>query len=135
MGRSLDVTVFVDSGANGLQRLNTLATAGLLEAKRLITVGDITGSKNADIEDLFTPGDYVKLYNEAFGASLAVSKLQRGDRIVDRIGRTIGATFTDHGKPADYLLRNSDKLISKLSEGTLNNFESAIAKINSTRGT
>lgn len=134
MGRSLDVTVFVDSGANGLQRLNNLATAGLLEAKRLITVGDITGSKNADIEDLFTPGDYLKLYNAAFGASLAVSKLQPGDRIVDRIGRTVGATFTDHGKPADYLLRNSDKLIPKFSEGTLTNFESAIVKINSTKG-
>lgn len=63
-----------------------------------------------------------------------MSKLQPGDRIVDRIGRTVGATFTDHGKPADHLLRNSDKLLSKFSEGTHNNFESAIARINSTRG-
>lgn len=134
MGRSLDVTVFVDSGANGLQRLNNLAAAGLLKAKRLITVGDITGGKNADIEDLFSPGDYLKLYNAAFTASLTASSLQAGDRIVDRISRTTGTTFTDHGKPADYLLRNSDKFISKFSETTLNNFESAISKINETKG-
>lgn len=135
MGRNLDVTVFVDSGANGLQRLNHLATQGLLKAKRLLTVDQVVSVKDADIEDLFSPADYLKLlYNPAFGTSLLVSKLVTGDRIIDRIGRTQGTPFTAHGKPADYLLRNRDKILDKLSATTLDNFEAAIKKINATKG-
>lgn len=135
MGPKLDITVFVDGGANGLQRLNHLATQGLLKAKRLLTVDDVTGNKNNDIEDLFAPADYLKLlYNPAFSATLLVSKLVTGNRIIDRIARTQGAPFTDHGKPADYLLRNRDKVLDKLSDATLDNFEMAIKKINATKG-
>jgi predicted ATPase len=134
MGRKLDVTVFVDSGTSGLQRLNNLASQGLLKAKRLITVDQVTGTKKADIEDLFSPADFLKIYNPAFGTSLTASKLVAGDRIIDRISRTQGSDFTDHGKPADYLLRNRDKILDKLTDATLDTFESAIKKINSTKG-
>ncbi|QEM43583.1 AAA family ATPase [Mycolicibacterium grossiae] len=133
MGRQLDVTVFVDSGASGLQRLNHLATQGLLKSKRLITVDQIVSVKNADIEDLFKPLDYLKLlYNPAFGINLTIGKLAAGDRIIDRIGRTQGSPFILHGKPADYLLRNRDKVLDKLSPDTLDNFENAIKRINGT---
>lgn len=135
MGRKLDVTVFVDSGTTGLQRLTTLATQGLLKAQRLITVDQVTGAKRADIEDLFAPADYLQLYNPAFGASLAADKLVSGDRIIDRISRTQGSDFTDHGKPADYLLRNRDKILEKLTDATLDNFEAAFRMINATKGT
>lgn len=135
MGRNLDVTVFVDSGANGLQRLNHLTTQGLLKAKRLLTVDQIVNVKDADIEDMFSPADYLKLlYNPAFGTGLLVGKLVAGDRIIDRISRTQGTPFTAHGRPADYLLRNRDKILDKLSVATLDNFEAAIKKINATKG-
>lgn len=135
MGRNLDVTVFVDSGANGLQRLQHLATQGLLKAKRLLTVDQVVPVKGADIEDLFNPTDYLKLlYNPAFSSTILVSKLAAGDRIIDRISRTQGTPFVTHGKPADYLLRNRDKVLDKLSDLTLDNFEEAIKKINATKG-
>lgn len=135
MGRKLDVTVFVDSGATGMQRLQNLTVQGLLKANRLLTVGDITGTNKADIEDLFDTADYLKLlYNPTFGTTLTVSKLKPGDRLIDRISRTQASDFTKHGKPADYLLRNRDKILDKLSDTTLNNFEAAIKKINATKG-
>lgn len=134
IGPKLDVTVFVDSGTNGLQRLNNLAAQGLLKAKRLLTVSQITGSPNADIEDLFSPADYLEIYNPTFGTSLDISKLVAGDRIINRISRTQSRDFTEHGKPADYLLRNRDKILNKLTKTTLDNFEVAIKKINETKG-
>lgn len=135
MGSRLDVTVFVDGGAPGLQRLDHLASQGLLKAKRLITVDQIVPIKKADIEDLFEPADYLTLlYNPAFGTSLTANKLVAGDRIIDRISRTQGTPFTDHGKPADYLLRNRDAILANLNAHTLDNFEASIKKINATRG-
>lgn len=135
MGAKLDVTVFVDTIASGSkQRITNLTTQGLLNSKKLITVEQITGTKSADVEDLFDPADYLSLYNPAFSKKLTVAKLQPGDRIVDRIGRTEGTPFVDHGKPADYLLRNRDKLLDKFSPATLDNFEEAIKRINATKG-
>jgi predicted ATPase len=132
IGPALDVTVLVDSGTQGMQRLSNLATQGLLDAKRLLTVGHVTGKKQADIEDVFSEGDYLLLYNGAFSTSLKVKDLATGDRMVGRISRTIGSDFTDHGKPADYLLRNRDHVLPKLSGGTLDRFEQLIVAINGT---
>ena len=134
MGSQLDVTVLVGGGATGLQRVNSLAAQGLLQSQRIITVDQVTGQANAGIEDLFSPGDYLKLYNPAFGSSLTVGGLEPGDRIVDRIGRTQGTNFTDLGKPADYLLRFRDRLLETLTETTLTNFEAAITLVNATHG-
>lgn len=135
MGAKLDVTVFVDTIASGSrQRITNLTTQGLLNSKKLITVEQINGAKSADVEDLFDPADYLTLYNPSFNKKHTVAKLQPGDRIVDRIGRTEGTPFTDHGKPADYLLRNRDKLMGKFSQATLDKFEEAIKRINATKG-
>lgn len=133
IGRSLDVTVLVDSGAQGTQRLTNLAKEGLLGSKRLLMIGQVTGAKQADIEDLFEVGDYLTLYNRAFGTKIYKSKLQPGTRIIDRIGRTQGHDFTDHGKPADVLLRDRLKLVAKFSTETLDNFEAVIKLINATK--
>ena len=64
---------------------------------------------------------------------MKVSEVPKGDRLVVRIGRLTGAPFTDHGLPADYLLRNRDKILPKLSNTTLDNFESLLVAVNATR--
>jgi hypothetical protein len=133
MGRALDVTVLVDSGTQGMQRLSSLAEVGLLERSRFLTLGTLLGRKNADVEDLFSEGDYLALYNAAFGSKWKVADLPPGDRIVDRISRATEVPFTDHGLPADYLLRNRDKVLPKFSAATLDRFEQLIESINQTR--
>lgn len=132
LGRKLDVTVLVDASAQGMQRLTALAGQGLLPPGRLLTVAMVTGTKNADIEDLFEPADYLKLYNAAFSKRMTASSLPPGDRIVDRISRKDGAPFTDHGLPADQLLRQRTTLLGKLSEETLDRFEALCKAINAT---
>lgn len=85
--------------------------------------------KGADIEDLFTPAEYLGLYNGTFGKSLKVGDLDGADRIVKRIARHEGAEF-NHGLVAAHFLRNLDASIKRLSDGTLDRFEALIEAIN-----
>lgn len=133
MGTRLQATVLVDSTPAGVAKLKTLTNKGLLSPKRLLLTDAFSdGVKDSDIEDLFSPGDYIKLYNAAFGTKLKVSDLNGNDRIIARITRATGAPFTEHGRPADALLRKRDSLLSELSEKTLSHFEQLFSAINST---
>lgn len=132
LGNHLDVTVLVDSRKEGHQKLTSLAKAGFLTDKRIITVGEMNGTNTADIEDLFHVDDYIKLYNGAFGKTIKKSELKGSDPIVVQIARLAGEKRFDHNKPADNLLRNKDKLVQELSESTLANFEKLFARINET---
>ena len=132
LGRHIDVTVLVDAATQGMQRLQALASKGLLAANRLVTVANVTGTKTADIEDVFTPDDYLKLYNKAFGRRLTAKGLPPGDRIIDRINRKTGERDYDHGKPADILLRHRDTILPDLASDTLDQFEALFNRLNAT---
>ena len=82
LGNHLDVTVLLDARKEGNQRLENLIAAKILEMNRVITVGEITGAKAADIEDLFAKSDYLALYNLALRASLKEADIKGTDGIV-----------------------------------------------------
>lgn len=130
LGGHLEVTVLIDSGTKGAQRLTELGRRGLLDPKRLITIGEITATNNADIEDLFEVDDYISLYNAALRKKLKAAELPPGDRIVRRVAEKAGEF--EHGDPADYLLRHRDEVLPGLAAGTLDGFERLIERINST---
>jgi predicted ATPase len=132
LGHHLAVTVLVDSRKEGHQRLLKIAGQGILERNRIIAIGEITKTKLADIEDLFTVDEYLDLYNSAFGASIKSSDLTGNDPIVAKIARFVGVDRFDHGRPADALLRNRDSFLPSLSPDTLNRFEELFKKINAT---
>ncbi len=130
VGPSLDVTVLVDGAAATSQKIRNLMKRGLLHNKRLLTPNAATTTKDADIEDLFTDEDYLKLYNPDRDTNLKPSDLQGTDRLTKRIERAAGKF--DHNKPARYLLHNRNTLLSQLSETTLDRFEKLIVAINNT---
>lgn len=132
LGNHLDITVFIDAQKSGHQKLARLANEGYLSSKRLITAGQIINSKQADIEDLFDADDYLALYNEAFNEKIKRADLQGSDPIVSQIARLKGVDRFDHGRPADVLLRNRDKILPQLSKDTLDNFEKLFVEINRT---
>lgn len=132
LGHHLDLTVLVDSKKGGHQRLSELISQKLLDGKRLITIGDVTGNGAADIEDLFAVDDYLTLFNGAFDATVKRSDLTGNDPIVRRIARHLGQDRFDHGRPADYFLRNRDKLLPSLTDETMENFEELFRKVNAT---
>lgn len=134
LGNHLDLTVIVDSRKEGHQKLTNLALKGYLKDKRIITIGEILSTKLADVEDLFEINDYLSIYNKSFGKAYKSTDLQGSDQIVIRIARYEGIERFDHGKPADYFLRNKLDILPKLSSITLTNFENLIEKINKTMG-
>lgn len=132
LGIHLDLTILIDSRKEGNQKISNLASKGYLSNKRIISINEITNSKYADIEDLFTIEDYLFIYNLAFNKNHKPEDLTGNDPIVNRIARLEKIERFDHGKPSDILLRNRDKILSKLSDNTFDNFESLIDKINKT---
>jgi len=135
LGNHLKLTVVVDSRKAGHQKLDRMAEDGYLEKQRIILIGQVIGRSPADIEDLFEESEYLGLYNAAFGKTLAPQDLQGADPIVARIARKEGVERFDHGKPADVLLRDRDKVLVSLSEATFKRFENLFERINRTLGT
>ncbi len=132
LGQHLDITVVVDARKKGHQRLSQLASEGYLAEKRIITIGQVLGKPSADIEDLFSPGDYLGLYNKAFGTSHKVADLTGTDPIVQQLARLDGVDRFDHGKPADVLLRDRTSILPNFSKQTFDNFESLFRAVNKT---
>ena len=130
VGRSLDVTVLVDGGQSSSQRIRNLIKAGLLDDKRLVTPNAGTSTKSADIEDLFTDGDYLMIFNGAHPTNLKVGEIKGDDRIAKRIERA--SDSFDHNAPARYLLENRSTVLPKFSKTTLDRFESLFVAINQT---
>lgn len=131
LGAHLDVSVLVDARSSPNQRLHDLIDQGLFSSQRLVSVGQVTQVAGSSIEDLFTPGEYVRLYNEAFGADLKVSDLTGSDSILMRIERHIGTDF-NHLKPAITLLTNRDVHLNRLSDGTIERFRMLFDLLNNT---
>lgn len=132
LGVHLDLTVVVDARKEGNQKLAKLSRNGYLKSKKIITLNEIVVSKLADIEDLFSESDYLKLYNDTFGKTYKPEDLKGSDQIVNRLARLEDIPRFNHGRPADVFLRNRNKYLDELSDETLNNFEKLFEKINDT---
>lgn len=130
LGQKISVTVLLDSGTEGGGKVEAAIKANKIASKRVVFVGLVLTQKHSDIEDLFTAGDYLSLYNDAFGTSHKVSDLSKHpDRLILRL-EALDGKF-DHWRPAEVLLRNPAK-VAKLSQTTLDNFENLARSINET---
>lgn len=139
-GNRLNTSVLIDVSSRDEQRIERLRENGHLGEHSLIQIGEITGARDADIEDLFDPGFYVQLVNGAYGrqlkSRLTVKDLADGDpRIIKRIERhfekeTLGRF--SHYRPALHLMREQATLVPKLSEKTLERAAELFGRINGT---
>jgi len=127
LGGQLDVVVLLD-GSTDRQRIDTSIARGRLGSSRVLVLDEFCSVPKADIEDLFSPGEYVALYNATFAKSLKMSQLKGTDRIVNRIARVEGDF--NHGAVAAQFLRTLTITIKTLSPATLDRFESLIKAIN-----
>jgi predicted ATP-dependent endonuclease of OLD family len=131
MGEELDVTVVVNSGSRPPAKLQNLVDEGLLDATRIVVLGNVIAKSNADIEDVFELDDYLALYNGAMSSAVAASDLGAGtDGVIARINRTVGEF--NHNDPSNWLLANRNSATASLSAVTLNQFEALIIAINLT---
>jgi predicted ATPase len=131
VGTQLDIVVLLD-GNSPRQRIESTIKRGRLNTSKVLDIAEFCEVRDADIEDLFEPGEYLKLYNGSQRTRLKIGDLTGTDRIVKRISRA--REEFDHGEVSAYFLRNLDKSIKDLSETTLDRFESVIKAINEALG-
>lgn len=129
LGAQLHVAVIMDSAAGGSQKINDLISRGVISARNIVSLSAITGSKEADIEDLFDEDAYLRLVNESGAASVEKALLPAGSRITKRIERLIGHSY-DHHRPARYLLERQNDLAKVFADSTLKSFETLFAAVN-----
>lgn len=132
VGTTMEVSVLIDGGTEGAQRLQRALREGRMNMRRLIEVSGITGRKGSDIEDVFTAEDYLRFYNTAFKRHTTVASLAPGDRIVKRIEMKLGARY-DHHAPAETLLRHQTELLAQMSTDTIDRFAQLFQRINASR--
>jgi hypothetical protein len=130
-GSDLNVTVLMDVAAGGNQKLTNMIQRGLLLPKEhLIPLTDITGTTEADIEDLFEANWYLKLLKESKVGTFAKTELSGGGRIVKQVEAALGGRF-DHYQPASYLMRSATKLRDEVDDATIERFAQLFGRINS----
>ncbi|MBF6216274.1 AAA family ATPase [Nocardia puris] len=128
-GSDLSVAVLMDVAAGGNQRIAQLATRGLLENRNLVYLTEITGTSEADIEDLFDVSWYLKLLSASKVGRFAKSKLNGGGRIVKQVEALHGGRF-DHYQPANHLMRSPGNLLDQIDDATRDRFQDLFNRLN-----
>jgi hypothetical protein len=139
-GNQLNAVALMDVAHKDTQRVNNLLANGHLAKNGLVQISEFVDASDADIEDLFAPGFYLKLVNGAYGRALdrklTLSTLGRGN---PRITKRIETYFAEHGvnngrfkhqPPATYLLRNQASLVGEIDEATIRRAEQMFKRIN-----
>lgn len=136
----LNVAVLMDVTSKDRQRIQNLQANKLLGRGNLVQVGEVTGAKDADIEDLFDPEFYLKLVNGAYAKELSkpltLKSLTTGEpRIVKRIEehfkrQGIGDGTFSHYTPAVYLLKEQGQLLSNLDDATIERVAQLFDRLN-----
>ncbi|HDR2654236.1 TPA: AAA family ATPase, partial [Enterobacter asburiae] len=134
-GSKLNVVCLLDSltDQSSKTKIERLISDKILKKQNVIYFDGFIDNKSlADIEDLFSEDDYIKLFNEAFKGECLVSKDELDstiDRIVVKIARKINKDRFNHYRPANHFAKTCHDL-KELSEETIKNFEAVISAIN-----
>ena len=130
LGTQLNLSVVTDGATGSNQRLEDMVRKGLLKQGKWIPLTDITGGKQADIEDLFEPDFYLELLVESGVGKFTMDDLPQGGRIVNRIEQFLGCKY-DHYQPAFYFLKEQAALVSHVDSATVDRFERLFERLNS----
>jgi predicted ATP-dependent endonuclease of OLD family len=135
LGRRLKVSALIDGAktSSKLSRVKAAAKDNGVPESAIIACSEAHSGlpTNSDIEDLFDPSDYLKLYNWAFNKTLSQSDLATTtEPIVKRITDIAGEY--DHALPAHALTMHREEFFASLSSETIARFKGVFEKLNST---
>ncbi len=135
LGRRLKVSALVD-GAKSSSRLSRIKAAAVdndVSESAIIAVSQVDSlPSNADIEDLFTVADYLRLYNWTFGTNVAPADLATTDEpILKKLIDYRGNDF-DHALPAHVLTARRDEFFASVDSKTIDNFQTLFSLLNGT---
>jgi predicted ATP-dependent endonuclease of OLD family len=133
-GQKLNIACILDTYTDqkGKRRLDDLIVQKIIKDKNVLFFDEFTtqAGKIADIEDMFTEDEYLKIYNSAFSSTLDKSNIAgTNGPITRRIASFLGVPRYNHYLPAVALMR-SNYDASTLSIETLERFEKLFNRLN-----
>lgn len=115
----LNMAVLCDVTKKDRPKIERLRQHALLQADKVLTIGDFTEQEESDVEDLFPPVKYAALLNAAFGLQaeneMSANRLAEADDATQRVVKQAEAAFRslppdapefDHFAPSDWLIRH-----------------------------
>ena len=130
----LNIVCLLDTFSNskGKQRVDELVKSKVIKQKNLKFFDEFTSGDKADIEDMFTREEYLKIFNATFPEydDVKVGDLDpKSNRIIPQLNQKLKIDRFNHYRPANYLAQQA---ITKgyFSEETLNRFEGMFEAIN-----
>lgn len=134
-GSKLEIACMLDSykDEKAKVKLNKMISEKIINANKIRFFDEFLASYNkADLEDLFSKTDYLKLFNSAFDEhpNLSESDLNSDiKQIIIQINQHLDIERFNHYRPAKELVKtNADSTF--FEEYTLNNFENLFKEIN-----
>ena len=135
-GSKLNVVCLLDSFSDqkGKQRIDDLIKAKIIKDRKVRYFNEFVQTSNgkADIEDLFTKVEYLKLFNNAFPEFKDIEESELDGKLVNilqQINNIIKKDHFNHYRPANLLAKMSVD-INFFSIETLNHFENMFIEIN-----
>ncbi|MDP9235345.1 MAG: ATP-binding protein, partial [Actinomycetota bacterium] len=129
MGTGLNLVALVNPAAGASQTIEDLVARGVMEHERIIPISTFTQSKQAHLEDLFDEPFYLHLLRASGTASVSEVDLKAGPSVLARVQDALGAPFSRY-RPAEYLLRNNEELLGRLSRDALGRFVALFERVN-----
>lgn len=133
--RDLKVATLIDFQKTGRQVIDNIYKRKLLEKTHVLTFADFTGTKEADVEDMFGDDFYLALVNAEYAAQLSPQDLNGGPpRILARLKTRLASKPLPNGAAFDPY-RPARRLSEKLTEidipdAALDRFEAAFKQLN-----
>ncbi len=132
--RNMKIATLLDYQGKDRQTIENLYKKRILTKNDVLTYAEFTGSKEADVEDMFGMKFYLDLLNEEYKTELEknikTSDVKgRQPRILVRLEQHLGWSI-NHFRPARCLVQNMDKYESKLTKEVLDRFEAAFVQLN-----
>tara|TARA_R110000764_G_scaffold1355_4_gene5362 strand:+ start:734 stop:2656 length:1923 start_codon:yes stop_codon:yes gene_type:complete len=136
-GSKLNVVCLLDTFTDqkGKQKVDDLVRYKIIKEKNLHFFDEFAnnGNKTADIEDLFTKKDYLKIFNAAFKNEQNKVNLKDLDNnletILKQVNKVIGVKGFNHYRPASKLNQMGID-IDYFDDVTLDNFENMFKEMN-----
>jgi energy-coupling factor transporter ATP-binding protein EcfA2 len=134
LGRRLKVSALIDGARTQpkLDRVKKAATSNGVSDAAIVVCGDVEGvPANADIEDMFDPEDYLRLYNWTFGTNLTLADLPATDEPIVKRLEAVQAKF-DHALPAHILTERRQEFFAAALPLTIERFAKLFQALNAT---
>jgi predicted ATP-dependent endonuclease of OLD family len=139
--KGLNIATLIDIQSKDAQTIENLYKKRLLKQSHVLTFADFTGTKEADIEDMFDTSFYLKLVNEEYKKDLQKSIAQKDiqnkhPRVLVRLEKHFAdnplknnINFS-HYRPARYFTEKIGDLSQSIGNETLDRFEQVFKKLN-----